>query len=38
LWLGTPNEVTGAMSALRRETGKEFLTPSQWYDWWQSKR
>jgi hypothetical protein len=38
LWLGTPNEVISAMNALKRETGREFSTLSQWDDWWQSRR
>ncbi|MCX6143192.1 MAG: hypothetical protein NTZ35_08230 [Ignavibacteriales bacterium] len=38
LWLGTPNEVASAMNALRRETGHDFAAPSQWDDWWQSRR
>lgn len=38
LWLGTPDEVASAMNALKRETGRDFSTPSQWDDWWQSRR
>jgi hypothetical protein len=38
LWLGTPGEVVSAMNALKRETGRGYATPSQWEDWWQSKR
>lgn len=38
LWLGTPDEVASTMNALKRETGRDFSTPSQWGDWWQSRR
>ena len=38
LWLGTTGEVASAMNALRRETGLDFASPSQWEVWWQARR
>lgn len=36
LWLGTPGEVSDAMNALKRETGRTFASVTEWDEWWQS--
>ncbi|MFH0989487.1 MAG: hypothetical protein V1799_05655 [bacterium] len=38
LWFGTPSETANAMKALQRETGHDFVSASQWEDWYQSTR